>query len=308
MPAITVGVRILLGAVSAAALVLAGILGNALLPQITYFIAKRGRKPNARPLRIWLVFAVSAVSGVVLGAGAASLPTREPLPGPSSAPRSSTAPVLPTLTPAAGDDIRAGCISVSQWVPYGEKRDYSSNPGQAVTPVPQNRCWYLYRWGIDAQAGDLRFVSSDDVERGMYGISAHISDNSVVSFTLTLEEWAKSDRLRFGIITDPARPMDEAVLCEIWRWDTGIFSILRFVGGDEETLGGEFRDPYKAPSYGIRIEVVQARFQIYLDGTPLTYKSIDVVYPDFWFWIGYEYSGLWGDSAIRISDLNIQVR
>jgi hypothetical protein len=75
MSPIPIALKTVLGVIAAAAGVLAGILGNALVPNVVYAIAKRGRKPKPRPWKVWAVFSLATFVFVVLGTIVALAPT-----------------------------------------------------------------------------------------------------------------------------------------------------------------------------------------------------------------------------------------
>ncbi len=66
--------KLILGAVAAAAVVFAGILGNELSKNIAYAFTRSGSKPRSKPKLIWALFFVSAAVGVTLSTWIALAP------------------------------------------------------------------------------------------------------------------------------------------------------------------------------------------------------------------------------------------
>lgn len=75
MSSISAELRIILGIIATLAGILSAAIGNVLAINIAYFFTRRGRKPNPRPVRLWIVFYFSAFVSVSLGALAAFAPT-----------------------------------------------------------------------------------------------------------------------------------------------------------------------------------------------------------------------------------------
>lgn len=95
MPPLPIGIRIVLGIIAATAGILAGLLGQAIWPNIVHRITRKGRKPNPRPLRLWIAFDLSVIIAVVFGTLASVAPQ------PESPPPTQVALVTSTLTPTA---------------------------------------------------------------------------------------------------------------------------------------------------------------------------------------------------------------
>ena len=75
MPGITSSTRLILGIVSAAAGIIASLIGNVLAINFVYFFTRKGRQPTQRPIYIWIIFYLSVAVFIVLGSYAAFAPT-----------------------------------------------------------------------------------------------------------------------------------------------------------------------------------------------------------------------------------------
>jgi hypothetical protein len=71
MPSISSDARIIFGIIAAIAATLSAVIGNVLAINIAWFFSRRGRKPTKRPIRLWIIFYVSAFVSVILGSFAA---------------------------------------------------------------------------------------------------------------------------------------------------------------------------------------------------------------------------------------------
>jgi len=77
MSNILLGSRVVFACVAAIAGIFTAVFGQALWQNIVYPITKRGRKPNPRPLRLWLAFIFSAFITVICGALATVVPVED---------------------------------------------------------------------------------------------------------------------------------------------------------------------------------------------------------------------------------------
>jgi hypothetical protein len=93
MPSISSDTRLILGIVAAAAGIIAGVVGNVLAINIVYFFTRRGRPPTQRPVYIWMLFSLSAMTSITLGSVAAFAPAQLETTG-----------VIPQATPSGSDN------------------------------------------------------------------------------------------------------------------------------------------------------------------------------------------------------------
>jgi hypothetical protein len=106
MSGISTELRIILGIVATFAGILSAAIGNVLAINIAHFFTKHGRKPNPRPIRLWVIFYCSAFVSVMLGALAAFAPTSPDKP--NSTPTVIATPSYPSeirLVPSGDQNI-----------------------------------------------------------------------------------------------------------------------------------------------------------------------------------------------------------
>ncbi len=95
----TTELRVILGIIAATAGVFASALANTLSEDITYWFVKKGKKPQPKPRRVWVSFALTAATSILLGSIAAFSPSPANVNAPPADAAAPVARVQPTATP-----------------------------------------------------------------------------------------------------------------------------------------------------------------------------------------------------------------